>query len=126
MVAWPATIGTAQSRDPVTLVFEAGDERLSLELGMVEEVRIVPDAGAGPRLRVQLTQRASGLLAQFTERYAGQRMTVNACREQVLSARVNARVSSGLIVIPAKDAENAKNMADVIWYGTGCDLYLEK
>ena len=90
---------------------------------MVEEVRVMADAGAGPRLHVQLTDRASKLLAQFTSRYVGQRMNVYACREQVLSAKVNARVSSGLFVIPVKDAVSAQSMADMIWHGTGCDLY---
>lgn len=123
---WPALTGAGQSRDPVTLVFESGSNQLSLELGMIEEVRITPDAGAGPRLQVQLTDRASKLLAHFTGRHAGQRMNVYVCREQVLSAVVNARVSSGLIVIPAKDAKSAENMSDMLWYGNGCDLYLEQ
>ena len=125
LLGWPAIAGVAQSRDPVTLVFEASGEQLALELGMIDQVRITPDAGAGPRLHVQLSTAASRLLAQFTERFAGQRMDVYACREKVLSAKVNARVSSGLIVIPVKDAASAEKMSDMLWHGTGCDRYLE-
>ena len=116
----------AGDRDPVTLTLRVGTEQLLLELGLVDRVEVSADeSSGGARVFVQLDGEGSRLMAAFTGRHVGERMDVLACREQVLTARIQERISSGQLVLTVVSEDAARKIADTIWYGEGCDLYLQ-